>query len=97
MYTVKWETWGNGNPRTTTEHGTFITKEEAFQSIRDWWNINEYMPPYVRWHVKGKVTVIDYGLHFAHYTITDETPPSYILATKLADYDGWDPKFFTRD
>ena len=48
-------------------HGVFDTLEEAQNSVRDWWNKNNYTPPYVRTIIKKDCIVWDYGLHNAFY------------------------------
>lgn len=67
-YQVSWEN------RLTDEiniHGTFEAFQEAFQSIYDWWEKNEFVPPYVRsWSVENRTTV-DYGNHHMFYYISE--------------------------
>lgn len=62
--------WHSSYHEEDNIHGTFDTWEDAFQSIHDWWNSNDYVPRYVRYHTTDAgITVIDYGLHYSFYHI----------------------------
>ncbi|WP_271006565.1 hypothetical protein [Listeria seeligeri] len=65
-YEVVWE---QKQTKTITKHGKYNTFEEALQSIRDWWALNEFEPDYVRYWTKNKRTTIDYGSHHMFYYI----------------------------
>lgn len=69
-YTVSWVSENDSNT-----HGSFDSYDEAFESIRKWWNHNGYSPAYIRIigdiEESGKVK-IDYGLHRSFYTIVKE-------------------------
>ena len=54
-------------------HDTYDTKEEAFKSILNWWEVHKYKPRYIREWKEGKVTIIDYGLHYSFYYIKEVT------------------------
>lgn len=73
-YTVSWV---SGNISQT--HGSFDSYDEAFESIRKWWNYNGYSPAYIRVigdiEENGKVK-IDYGLHESFYYIVEEEKES---------------------
>lgn len=51
-------------------HGIFRTQDDAFNSIKDWWELNDFEPPYIR-TIGGEdtVTAIDYGSHNSFYYI----------------------------
>jgi len=55
--------------------GSYNTYEEAFQSIRDWWEKNSFYPNFVRIigdiEEQGTIT-IDYGPYFKFYQIKKE-------------------------
>lgn len=54
---------------------SYDTYNEAFQSIKDWWNKNDFYPSLIRFmgdiEEQGTV-VIDYGPHFQFYKIVKE-------------------------
>ena len=67
--------WVNENTKEKTQHGTFNIYKDAFQSIVDWWNKNQYKPYYVRIYSCSEnqnTTIIDYGLHHCFYHIVEE-------------------------
>ena len=63
-FALQWK--GNS---TLSNHGIFATEEEAFQSIRMWWDLNDFSPEYVRTWRKDDRMVIDYGFHHSFYYI----------------------------
>ncbi|EMG27513.1 hypothetical protein LFLEISCH_10759 [Listeria fleischmannii subsp. fleischmannii LU2006-1] len=53
-------------------HGTYNSLDEAMESIYEWWELNEFDPPYIRhWTIDGKTT-IDYGHHHIFYYIYEQ-------------------------
>ena len=68
MFEVHWKGTKDGK-RVNETHGKFKTYTEAFQSIRNWWQKNDFEPPYVRKWTRGNVTVLDYGSHVCFYEI----------------------------
>lgn len=63
--------WKNDRTKEHNKHGVFNTFEEAMDSIYDWWEANEFTPPYIRRWTKDGVTTIDYGLHNMFYYIVE--------------------------
>lgn len=65
--------WVSGDISKT--HGSFDSYDEAFESIRKWWNHNGFTPSYIRVigdiEENGKVK-IDYGLHESFYYVVEE-------------------------
>lgn len=54
-----------------TQHGTYDTQDEAFASICDWWDQNDFVPRYIRMWTTGDTMHIDYGLHYSFYKIVE--------------------------
>lgn len=67
-YKVEWDSVYHNEK---TIHGTYDTWQEAMDSIHDWWDKNNYIPPMVRYWTKGGVTTIDYGYHYTFYRIRE--------------------------
>lgn len=67
-YTVYWRDSLN---KECKEHGTFNSFKEAYQSILDWWEQNDFEPYYTRHWTKDNVTTIDYGSHYCFYDIVE--------------------------
>ena len=75
-YTVKKRyqvQWKNHQTDQHRKHGIYYTHEEAFQSIREWWKMNEFSPLYVRMWTDSDtgITTIDYGDHYMFYYIVE--------------------------
>ena len=62
--------WTNG--KIKHKHGVFASFDEAMQSIRDWWDKNDFTLPYVRQWKKDNITYIDYGSHTMSYQIIEK-------------------------
>ncbi|WP_270997863.1 hypothetical protein [Listeria seeligeri] len=65
-YEVHWE---HLQRKEHNIHGEFDSFNEAMQSIREWWALNEFEPPYVRFWTLNNRTTIDYGPHYMFYYI----------------------------
>lgn len=63
--------WKNDITKEHNKHGVFDTFEEAMDSIYEWWEENNFNPPYIRRWTKDGVTTIDYGLHDMFYYIVE--------------------------
>lgn len=51
-------------------HGIFRSTDDAYHAIEDWWELNDFKPPYVRvMGGEGTVTAIDYGSYDNFYYI----------------------------
>lgn len=76
-YEVHWvKAWGccMGEPYEDKHHGTFNSLDEAQQSVRDWWQKNNFKPRYVRQIADGKGRIWwDYGLHSSFYVFKEKT------------------------
>ncbi|MDY6148936.1 MAG: hypothetical protein SPI35_07980 [Porphyromonas sp.] len=72
-YRVRWRGRENGK-QVVHIHGKYGTLEEARTSIFEWWEKNNFRPPYIReWQEErtrgGIKTIIDYGSHCNFYEI----------------------------
>lgn len=68
---LKYEVYWQRDSEEPKYHGSYSTSEKAYKSILDWWQINEFEPPYVRsWHIDN-VEHIDYGNHSCFYSIKE--------------------------
>ena len=63
--------WKNDRTKEHNKHGVFNTFEEAIDSIYDWWEKNNFKPPYIRRWTEDRVTAIDYGFHNMFYYIVE--------------------------
>lgn len=63
--------WKHHQADIHNKHGVFDTFEEAIDSIYEWWETNNFTPPYIRRWTKDGVTTIDYGLHDMFYYIVE--------------------------
>lgn len=61
--------WKHHQLKEHTVHGIYDNLESALQSIYDWWKLNEFEPPYVRYWTKNGETTVDYGYHHIFYYI----------------------------
>ena len=59
-------------PYEDEHYGTFNSLEEAQQSVRDWWQKNNFMPRYIRQMTdeKGRIWW-DYGSHNTFYMFVE--------------------------
>lgn len=72
-YLVQWK-----NGEEFTNHGFFRTSQQAFESIQDWWELNNFKPNYVR--ILGSddtVKAIDYGSYTSFYYIVPVTEENF--------------------
>ena len=69
MYIVHWKNYLND---VENIHGKYNTLEDAISSIHDWWDKNNFSPPYIRVWTTDNITNIDYGSHFCFYEIHKE-------------------------
>lgn len=73
-YEVRWvKAWMMCMPPYEFErHGVFDTLEEAQQSVRDWWQRNDYEPSYVCQMADDEGNIWwDYGLHSSFYVFKE--------------------------
>ena len=70
-YTVKW-IGVKDNKDVEETFGTYNTLNEAVESIRDWWKLNNFNPYYTRHWKQNNIYVIDYGCHSCFYHIVEE-------------------------
>ena len=75
-YNVYWTNAELPNDRIKNEFiDSYDTYDEAFQSIRDWWDKNSFYPNFIRIigdiEEQGTIT-IDYGPYFKFYQIKKE-------------------------
>jgi complete genome len=70
MYSVYWV---KPQKQIKEYHGSYDTFEQAMQSIRDWWQENDYRPRYYRVIEHGQSFTIDYGLYNCFYEIEFES------------------------
>lgn len=63
--------WKHHQPDIYKIHDVFDTYEEAMDSIYEWWEANNFKPPYTRRWTENGVTTIDYGLHDMFYYIRE--------------------------
>lgn len=61
--------WISGSQDKT--HGVFSTLEAAQDSVRDWWEKNNYKTPYIRVIHGDDYVWWDYGLHNAFYVFKE--------------------------
>lgn len=66
-YMVYWE----GASGERTPHGTYSTSDKAFESILEWWEKNDFEPPYIRSWKIDNIEYIDYGSHACFYLIKE--------------------------
>ena len=60
------------DPAFESCHGIFSSERECMDSIREWWDLNDFKPYYTRsWKNKRNETVIDYGCHHYFYYIVE--------------------------
>lgn len=72
-YLVQWKLRDNFE-----NHGFFPSAEEAFDSIRAWWDLNDFKPPYIRSITNERgFQAIDYGSHVSFYYIIPVTKETY--------------------
>lgn len=69
--------WDNKAGKELKNHGLYTSKEEAFNSILAWWDLNDFKPNYWRVWEKDEVTTVDYGLHYAFYRIKKVDKSNY--------------------
>lgn len=74
-YNVYWVNAELPNDPSNKFIKSYDTYNEAFQSIKDWWNKNDFYPSLIRFmgdiEEQGTV-VIDYGPYFQFYKIVKE-------------------------
>lgn len=63
--------WKNDRTKEHNKHGVFDTFDEAMDSIYDWWELNNFKPPYIRRWTEDGITTIDYGFHHMFYYIVE--------------------------
>lgn len=63
--------WKHNKTSEHNKHGIFDTFEEAMDSIYDWWEKNNFNPPYIRRWTEDGITTIDYGFHNMFYYIVE--------------------------
>lgn len=63
--------WKNDRTKEHNKHGVFDTFDEAMDSIYDWWEKNDFKPPYIRRWTEDGITTIDYGLYDMFYYIVE--------------------------
>lgn len=91
--------WMSHTERVHKVHGIYNTFDEAMQSIKDWWNKNDYKPSYIIYHTtEDGLTTIDYGLHYSFYYIREvesleeqEYKPLKSDSLNSSDIDKFDP------
>ncbi len=68
MYEVHWI-----HGKEDKHHGTFETLEKAQDSVRAWWEKNNFKPYYVRQWTRDNIIIWDYGSHtmFYHFIKVD--------------------------
>ena len=71
MYNVEWHGYENGKP-VIKKHGAFDTLDTAQESVREWWKVNDFEPPYIRQWKHENTIVWDYGSHTCFYHFVEE-------------------------
>lgn len=65
-YQVEWVDTSHNIKNTFDTYDSF---DEAYKSIRDWWDLHNFEPPYVRIISHEDCYSIDYGSHTMFYHI----------------------------
>lgn len=59
----------HGNSHNKTEHGTFSSYQDAYDSIESYWDTKNFKPDYIRIWTNDTTAVHDYGSHYKFYMI----------------------------